>query len=105
MTSLKDGDLQHSSALAQSPKADIEPNHSSNLVRIRTADREVMVAPGGTAIPVRPVSRTETKITSQLKIQNCMNCCVRLFYSEILISWFRCVNLVSRTETRITTHP
>ena len=26
MASLKDGDLQHSSALAQSPKGDIEPN-------------------------------------------------------------------------------
>ena len=28
MTSLKDGDLQHSSALAQSPKGDIEPQPS-----------------------------------------------------------------------------
>ena len=34
------------------------------LIRIRTADREVLVAPGGTAIPGRPVSRTEAKITS-----------------------------------------
>ena len=31
MTSLKDGDLQHSSALAQSPKGDIEPNHPSEI--------------------------------------------------------------------------
>ena len=31
MTSLKDGDLQHSSALAQSPKGDIEPNHQSEI--------------------------------------------------------------------------
>ena len=28
MTSLKDGDLQHSSALAQSPNGDIEPQPS-----------------------------------------------------------------------------
>ena len=41
------------------------PTIRQKLVRIRTADREVMVAPGGTAIPGRPVSRTETKITSQ----------------------------------------
>ena len=31
MTSLEDGDLQHSSALAQSPKGDIEPNHPSEI--------------------------------------------------------------------------
>ena len=31
MTGLKDGDLQHSSALAQSPKGDIEPNHPSEI--------------------------------------------------------------------------
>ena len=31
MTSFKDGDLQHSSALAQSPKGDIEPNHPSEI--------------------------------------------------------------------------
>ena len=31
MTSLKDGDLQHSSALAQSPEGDIEPNHPSEI--------------------------------------------------------------------------
>ena len=31
MTSLKDGDLQHSSALAQSSKGDIEPNHPSEI--------------------------------------------------------------------------
>ena len=31
MTSLKDGDFQHSSALAQSPKGDIEPNHPSEI--------------------------------------------------------------------------
>ena len=35
-------------------KGDIEPQPSrQKLVRIRTADREVMVAPGGTAIPGR----------------------------------------------------
>ena len=40
-------------------KGDIEPQPSSQkLIRIRTADREVMVAPGGIAIPGRPVSRT-----------------------------------------------
>ena len=40
MTSLKDGDLQHSSALAQSPKGDIEPQPSSQkLIRNRTASR------------------------------------------------------------------
>ena len=48
MTSLKDGDLQNSSALAQAPKGDIEPQPSrQKLIRNRTADREVMVAPGG----------------------------------------------------------
>ena len=31
MTSLKNGDLQHSSALAQSPEGDIEPNHPSEI--------------------------------------------------------------------------
>ena len=31
MTSLKDGDLQHSSALAQSPKRNIEPKHPSEI--------------------------------------------------------------------------
>ena len=41
------------------------PTIRQKLIRIRTADREAMVAPGGTAIPGRPVSRTETKITSQ----------------------------------------
>ena len=61
MTSLKDGDLQHSSVLAQFPKGDtyIEPQRSrQKLIRIRTAEREAMVAPGGTAIPGRQVSRT-----------------------------------------------
>ena len=47
MTSLKDGDLQHSSALAQSPKEIYSPTIRQKLIRIRTADREVMVAPGG----------------------------------------------------------
>ena len=38
MISLKDGDLQHSSALAQSPKGDVEPQPSSQkLIRNRTA--------------------------------------------------------------------
>ena len=36
MTSLKDGDLQHSSALAQSPKE--SPTIRQKLIRIRTAD-------------------------------------------------------------------
>ena len=62
--SLKDGDLQHSSALAQSPEGDIEPNHPSEINP--TADREVMVAPGGMCnTGYRLVSRTETKIASQ----------------------------------------
>ena len=48
MTSLKDGDLQHSSALTQSPEGDKEPQPSSQkLIRNRTADRDVMVVPGG----------------------------------------------------------
>ena len=47
MTSLKDGDLQHSSALAQSPKKIQNPTIRQKLIRFRTADREVMVAPGG----------------------------------------------------------
>ena len=49
-TSLKDGDLQHSNALAQSPKGDIEPNHPSEInpkPDIQYLDRERMVAPGG----------------------------------------------------------
>ena len=32
MTSLKGGDLQHSSALALSPKGDVEPNHPSSEI-------------------------------------------------------------------------
>ena len=67
MTSLKNGDLQHSSALALSPEGD---TRAQKLIRIRTADREVMVAPGDTAIPGGPVSRTETKITSQRPFPN-----------------------------------
>ena len=52
MTSLKDGDLQHSSALAQSPEGDIEPQPSrQKLIRNRTASREATVAPVSTAIP------------------------------------------------------
>ena len=40
MTSLKDGDLQHSSAFAQPPERDIEPHLSrQKLIRNRTASR------------------------------------------------------------------
>ena len=66
MTSLKDGDLQHSSALAQISKGDIEPNQPSEInpnsdSRSRSDGRsrrfvQYRVDHG--------VSRTETKITS-----------------------------------------
>ena len=48
MTSLKDGDLQHSSAFAQSPKGDIEPQPSvrNESEFGQPVVREATVAPG-----------------------------------------------------------
>ena len=45
-----------------------QPCIRQKLIRIRIADREVMVAPCGTAIPGRPISKTKTKITYQVRI-------------------------------------
>ena len=65
MTSLKDGDLQYSSALAQSSKGGMEPNHpleinpnSDSRSRSDGRSRRYCNTAG------RPVSMIETKITS-----------------------------------------
>ena len=74
MTSLKDVDFQHSSALAQSSNeitilSKIDPKPDSQKVR------EVTVAPGGTAIPVpsvRPISWGDHDRLSSSLLQLCL---------------------------------
>ena len=58
MTSLKDEDLQHSSALAQSPEGDIDPNHPSEINSKPDSQyvEKRRSFPAVCAIPGRPVS-------------------------------------------------
>ena len=98
--SLTDGDLQQWTlkcigSISQMRYRALRPKIDQKLIRNRTADRELMVAPeaGGTAIPGRPVSKTETKITSQTNNQLFLLSKIRMsYYIKTLFDWLQSTN-------------